>query len=190
MRKTITVVASAFGPAFIAAIFSASIAYAASSLPDDLVVFEAACFPNIDSLEVLEKRVVANGWKTAQLVADPKLDQAIGNFLTPPDALIRTLSVDSFMLQVAEKTYFLIYRQSQANDETKLTINSCHFYDFAAKAGWNADDFEVWKLNALLKYKYLNVRGAFYPSESEPANRPKDGKLLTGLHLIASNFAQ
>jgi hypothetical protein len=190
IQETMARVTSALGAASVGAIFFAASANSAGSLQQRLDIFEAACFPSLDTLEVLKKRVVAIGWKVAPLGTHPMLDQAIGNFLTPPDAVIQTISVDSFMLQDKDETYFLVYRKSQANDETKQAINSCHIYDFAAKADLNADEFEVWKLNVLLKYKYLNVRGAYYLSESEPSKRPRDGKLLTGLHLIASNFAQ
>jgi hypothetical protein len=155
-----------------------------------LGIFETACFPSIDTLDVVKKRIVAAGWARADLGANPQLDQAVGNFLTAPGALVQTISVDSFARQDGSQTYFLIYRRSQSQtDGMQQSINSCHVYDFAAQSGWNAQDFEVWRDNALLKYKYLNIRGAFYTSQTEPEKRPKDGKLLTGYHFTASNLS-
>jgi carbamoylphosphate synthase small subunit len=182
-------ISTALSAALFGAICVAPTAHAASALQQWLDVFEAVCFPNIDTLEIVEKHIANSGWKRAELGTNPLLDQALGNFATAPDALIQTISVDSFMLQASGNTYFLIYRKSRANDEAEMAINSCHVYDFAAKADWSAEYFEGWRASALMKYRYLNVRGAFYTSESEPAERPKDGKLLTGIHFTASNFA-
>jgi hypothetical protein len=190
MYRTAGAITSALCAALAGAAFTASAAQVEEPIQQGLGIFEAACFPNLDTLEIVEKRIATKDWKRAELGANPMLDQAVGNFLTAPDAAIQTISVDSFMLQDNSNTYFLIYRQSQANkDEMKQAINSCHVYDFTAKAGWIAKNFEIWRTAALLKYKYLNVRGALYISESEPAKRPKDSKLLTGIHFTASNFA-
>ena len=164
-----------------------------------LEAFDEACTPTLRPYETVTKRLEGLGWSMVPPGADQRLDQAMGNLLSPPGATTRTFEVAMFRRERDGQALHLILQRKGRGATPDLTV--CHLYDFAASEPVPDAEFQtrftdlptrvlLSDRGRALTTNYVRFDAMFHPDPTLGGAFAREGRLLEGVHLRASGYGQ